>query len=107
MVGFMGKPRRACITSKRGKDDTARRYFLMSRPYCRSETLRIVRQHWGTENCLHWTLDVVLDEDLARNRKDNGPQCRPRSSRHQDIPARKAQTRGMDDAFLFSMLRHM
>ena len=33
----------------------------------------IVRSHWGIENQLHWVLDVVMDEDQARNRKDHGP----------------------------------
>ena len=50
------------------------RYFLMSQAFSAAEVLRIVRQHWDIENCLHWSLDVVLDEDLARNRKDNARQ---------------------------------
>jgi hypothetical protein len=29
---------------------------------------------WGIENQLHWVLDVIMDEDQARNRKDHGPQ---------------------------------
>ena len=33
---------------------------------------RVVRDHWGIENGLHWVLDVVMKEDHARNRKDNG-----------------------------------
>ena len=33
----------------------------------------IVRSHWAIENQLHWVLDVVMDEDQARNRKDHGP----------------------------------
>jgi predicted transposase YbfD/YdcC len=28
---------------------------------------------WGIENSLHWSLDVVMNEDQCRNRKDNGP----------------------------------
>ena len=32
-----------------------------------------VRSHWGVENGLHWVLDVVMNEDQARNRLDNGP----------------------------------
>ncbi len=27
----------------------------------------------GVENRLHWCLDVVMNEDAARNRMDNGP----------------------------------
>lgn len=63
----------ARIKSKRGADKAVERYFLLSRDYTPSEVLRIVREHWTIENCLHWPLDVVLDEDMARNRKDNAP----------------------------------
>ncbi len=28
---------------------------------------------WGIENSLHWCLDVIMNEDNARNRLDNGP----------------------------------
>jgi hypothetical protein len=35
--------------------------------------LAIVREHWGIENRLHWLLDVVMEEDADRTRKDNGP----------------------------------
>jgi hypothetical protein len=34
---------------------------------------RVVRAHWGIENRLHWVLDVVFREDLARLRNGNGP----------------------------------
>jgi predicted transposase YbfD/YdcC len=115
---FPGLKAVACITSKRANDDTVTRYFLMSRPYRRSQVLRIVRQHWGIENCLHWPLDVVLDEDLARNRKDNGPANLAILKRlalnvaraHPDTktPLRaKLKRAGWDDAFLFDMLSHM
>jgi predicted transposase YbfD/YdcC len=70
---FPGLAAVARIVSTRGADKPVTRYFLMSQAYSRKEVLRIVREHWGIENRLHWTLDVVLDEDLARNRKDNGP----------------------------------
>ena len=32
-----------------------------------------VRTHWGIENQLHWTLDVVFREDQSRIRRDNAP----------------------------------
>ena len=35
---------------------------------------RVVRAHWGVENRLHWVLDVVFREDLARFRTGDGPQ---------------------------------
>jgi hypothetical protein len=30
-----------------------------------------VRGHWGVENGLHWSLDVVFGEDQARMRQGN------------------------------------
>ncbi len=35
--------------------------------------LKATRAHWGIENNLHWTLDVIFDEDRCRTRKDNSP----------------------------------
>jgi predicted transposase YbfD/YdcC len=70
---FPGLKAVARITSKRGSDKTVQRYFLLTRHYKPAELLGIVRQHWGIENVLHWTLDVVLDEDQTRGRKDHAP----------------------------------
>ena len=38
------------------------------------QMLEVVRAHWSIENGLHWSLDVVFDEDNARTRKDYGPE---------------------------------
>jgi predicted transposase YbfD/YdcC len=70
---FPGLKAVARITSKRGRDKTVQRYFLLTQDYTPAELLRIVREHWGIENVLHWTLDVVLDEDQTRSRKDHAP----------------------------------
>jgi predicted transposase YbfD/YdcC len=70
---FPGLKAVARITSKRGRDKTVQRYFLLTKHYKPAELLSIVRQHWGIENVLHWTLDVVLDEDQTRSRKDHAP----------------------------------
>jgi predicted transposase YbfD/YdcC len=70
---FPGLKAVARITSKRGSDKAVQRYFLLTRRYKPAELLGIVRQHWGIENVLHWTLDVVLDEDQTRGRKDHAP----------------------------------
>ena len=69
---FPGLAAVACVTSKRGGDKKINRYFLLSQPYAPKQLLAIVRDHWGIENRLHWTLDVVLDEDRARNRNVPG-----------------------------------
>jgi predicted transposase YbfD/YdcC len=115
---FPGLKAVARITSKRGKDKTVERYFLMSQCYSRQEALRIVREHWTIENGLHWPLDVVLDEDLARNRKDNAPANLAvlrrlalnlaRAHPETNISLRgKLKRAGWDDGFLFEMLGHM
>ncbi|HZB91554.1 MAG TPA: ISAs1 family transposase [Stellaceae bacterium] len=49
------------------------RHFLLSRELSAEELLRATRAHWTIENQLHWVLDVVFNEDGARNRKDHGP----------------------------------
>lgn len=35
---------------------------------------RVIRQHWGIENKLHWTLDVTFGEDACRIRTGHAPQ---------------------------------
>ena len=32
------------------------------------------RACWGIENSLHWVLDVTMNEDQSRNRKDHSPE---------------------------------
>jgi hypothetical protein len=34
----------------------------------------VVRKHWSIENKLHWVLDVALNEDRSRVRKDRAPE---------------------------------
>ena len=45
------------------------RYYLLSQAFPPERFNEIVRSHWGIENRLHWSLDVVFNEDQARNRK--------------------------------------
>ena len=115
---FPGLRAVARITSKRANDDTVERYFLMSKNYSPKEVLRIVRTHWTIEIGLHWPLDVVLDEDLARNRKDNAPAnlavlrrlalnvARAHPDTKTSLRA-KFKRAGWNDAFLFELLGHM
>jgi predicted transposase YbfD/YdcC len=98
-------------------DQTKTRYFLLSRPFRADRLLQIVRTHWTIENQLHWVLDVVFDEDGARNRKDNGPQNIAllrkialnllRSHPDKASIRRKIKKAGWDDLFLLSILAHM
>jgi predicted transposase YbfD/YdcC len=57
-----------------GRRETAVRYIALSRLLSPAKLATVVRAHWGIENQLHWTLDVVFDEDDARTRKDNAPE---------------------------------
>jgi predicted transposase YbfD/YdcC len=115
---FPGLTAVARITSKRGSDKTIQRYFLMSRRYTPAELLHIVRQHWGIENALHWTLDVTFDEDQTRSRKDHAPANlavlrRLALNIVRAHPDTKTSLRGKlkraawDDSFLVDMLLNM
>lgn len=57
-----------------GRTTWARRYYLSSAPLDAQTFARAVRAHWGVENRLHWVLDVVFHDDLARLRTGHGPQ---------------------------------
>ena len=57
-----------------GRTSTRTRYYLLSQVFDAARFNDIVRSHWGIENSLHWILDVTMDEDRARNRKDHGPE---------------------------------
>ena len=57
-----------------GKTSTARRYYLSSAiARCRHLRPRGARSR-GIENRLHWVLDVVFHDDLARLRTGHGPE---------------------------------
>jgi predicted transposase YbfD/YdcC len=57
-----------------GTLSTERRYYLCSNRLDAVTFARAVRAHWGVENRLHWVLDVVFHDDLARLRSGHGPQ---------------------------------
>lgn len=56
-----------------GKAARERRYYISSAKLDAKAFAAAVRAHWGVENRLHWTLDVVFHDDLARLRTGNGP----------------------------------
>jgi predicted transposase YbfD/YdcC len=115
---FPGLKAVARVESRRAPDAPVTRTFLLSKRYQPEELLHIVRTHWSIENQLHWPLDVTLDEDLARSRKDNGPANLAVLRRlalniaraHPDTKTslrRKLLRAGWDESFLFDLIRHM
>ena len=70
-LAAIGKITRSRETAAKITNETA--YYLLSAPLSAERFAAAVRSHWGVENGLHWVLDVVMNEDQARNRLDNGP----------------------------------
>ncbi len=56
------------------KTSIERRFFISSLPADAQQIAHAVRSHWAIENTLHWSLDVVFNEDHCRVRKDHAPQ---------------------------------
>lgn len=57
------------------KDTFQTRYFITSLP-CNSQEqaeqiVKIIRDHWSIENCLHWVLDVDFNEDRLQASNPN------------------------------------
>ena len=99
------------------REETTTRLFALSRVLAPTELLAIVREHWGIETSLHWVLDVVLDEDRQRTRKDHGPDNLAllrrfalnvlRQDKSKGSLTGKMKRAGWDDAFLLNLLAQM
>lgn len=50
------------------------RFYIASGELSTEDFAAAVRDHWGVENQLHWSLDVIFGEDDRRLAKDHGPQ---------------------------------
>jgi predicted transposase YbfD/YdcC len=61
-------------TTRNGKLTEETSYYLSSLPPKVKKIARYIRGHWGIENTLHWTLDVVFAEDRSRIRLGHGPE---------------------------------
>jgi predicted transposase YbfD/YdcC len=57
-----------------GQTTVEQRFYLTSLAADAQVFARAVRNHWGIENGLHWTLDVTFREDQSRLRKGHGPE---------------------------------
>lgn len=75
---WVGLKRVGMIESERHIKDkpttTERRYYLTSLNGGVERFARASRGHWGIENRLHWSLDVVFREDDSRIRSDHAPE---------------------------------
>lgn len=100
-----------------GKEETWTRFFVLSRRLAPARLTDIVRGHWGIENHLHWTLDVVFHEDDARSRKNYAPEnlavlrrlARNILEAHpSDLPIRKKMKQASwSKDYLFSLFTHV
>lgn len=61
-------------TTRNGKLTEETSYYLSSLPPAVKRIARYIRGHWGIENTLHWTLDVIFAEDRSRIRIGHGPE---------------------------------
>jgi len=67
----------AAIEAQRriGKKTTKEtRYFISSLTGSAVQLAEAARKHWGIENSLFWVLDVTMNEDGSRIRKDHAPE---------------------------------
>jgi len=63
-----------CTRIIEGKETKYVRYYISSLPSNAERILQAVRNHWSIENKLHWVLDIALNEDRSRIRKDQAPE---------------------------------
>ena len=99
------------------KEPPVTRWFLLSAVIAPERLIEIARAHWTIENQLHWVLDVLLEEDAARTRKDHAPQNLAllrklalnllRSHPDKGSIKGKITRAGWNDTFLRSLLGHM
>jgi predicted transposase YbfD/YdcC len=63
-----------CTRIIAGRETREVRYYISSLLSNAERILQAVRKHWSIENKLHWILDVALNEDRSRVRKDQAPE---------------------------------
>ena len=58
--------------TEKGKETTSSsKYYISSEELSSEQFLNATRAHWSIENSLHWKLDVGMDEDSCRIRREN------------------------------------
>lgn len=61
------------IAASRNGEPESERFYLASKGFEAATAMAAIRAHWQIENALHWVLDVHLNEDRQRSRKDHAP----------------------------------
>jgi predicted transposase YbfD/YdcC len=90
-------------------------FYLSSLPAESPRFASAIRQHWGIENSLHWTLDVTFAEDACRVRSLHAPQnlalvrrfalnTLNRESTFKRSLKQKSRRAAMDDAYMLQLL---
>jgi predicted transposase YbfD/YdcC len=90
-------------------------FYLSSLPSDANKIGSAIRQHWGIENSVHWTLDVTFHEDESRIRSMHSPQnfgllrrialnALGRESSFRRSIRQKSRRAAMNDQYMISVL---
>lgn len=83
-------------------------FYLTSLPADSPKIASAIRQHWGIENGLHWTVDVTFREDECRIRGANAPQnfalLRRIEFSFRRSTRQKSNRAAMDNRYMLSVL---
>ena len=90
-------------------------FYLSSLPSDSPRVAGAIRQHWGIENSLHWTLDVSFEEDACRVRSGHAPHnlaivrrfalnTLNQESTFKRSLKQKSKRAAMDDAYMLTLL---
>ena len=91
------------------------RYYISSLEGKAERFLKVIREHWGIENSVHWVLDMAFNEDQSRLHKDNGAEnlaivrhialnlLRNEKSAKVGVKAKRLKA-GWEDAYLLKIL---
>jgi predicted transposase YbfD/YdcC len=90
-------------------------FYLSSLPADSPKIAPAIRQHWGIENSLHWTLDVTFAEDASRVRSLHAPHnlallrrfalnTLNRESTFKASLKKKTKRAAMEDAYMLKVL---